>query len=123
MLEKAYRLGSTQSQVLNGVIELGLPPRSIGHGFLKQSRESERLSHKRSEPGKMRFERQYIANTGIQTFRGKSISRASDVSRHYQLSVDLPRGSTNKADDLRYSLEVQVEANEQLMVESRGMMM
>lgn len=37
----------------------------------------------------------------------------------YQSSDDLPRGSTNKAVDLRDLLEVQVEASEQLIVESR----
>lgn len=33
-------------------MELGLPGRSTGHGFLEQSRENKRLGHERSEPGK-----------------------------------------------------------------------
>lgn len=65
----------------------------------------------------------HLENTRIRTFRGKIISRASDVSGQYQSSVNLPRGSTNEDIDLRDLLDVQVEASEQLKVETGGMMM
>lgn len=92
-------------------MELGLPPRSTGHDFLEQSRESKRLSHEWSKPGKACLKRPHLENTRIRTLRGVSILTASDVSCQYQWSVDQPQGSTGRAVDLRDLLEAQVEAS------------
>lgn len=103
-------------------MKLGLRLQSTRHGFLEQSRESKRLGHGRSEPGKACFQGQHLENTKIRTLRRKSVSRVSDVFEQYQTSIDRPRGSTDKAIGLRDLLEVQAEASEQLMVESMGLM-
>lgn len=119
MLEEAYRLRSTQSQVSRGAMELGLLPRSIVRDFLKQSKEGKRLSHERNELGKTCFEGHHFENTRIRTLRGKNISRASDLLGQYQSSDNLHRGNTDKAVDLMDLLEVQVEESEQLPVKSK----
>lgn len=103
-------------------MKLGLPPRSIGHGFLEQSRESKRLGHERNEPDKACLEG-HLKNTRIPTLREKSISRASDLSKQYKSSIDRPQESTDEPVVLMDLLEIQVEASEQLMIELSSMMM
>lgn len=73
LLNEAYGLGSTWSQVLRSALELSLPSRSIGNDFLQQSKENKRLDHVGGDPGKACFEEQLSRTQGYEHLR-ESIS-------------------------------------------------
>lgn len=87
LLEEAYRLKPTKSQVLRGAMELILQSRStkskVSNGsyeivlpsggtwsdFLEKSRESKRLGNKKDEPNKACFKELHLESTKIRTLQ------------------------------------------------------
>lgn len=65
MFKEAYRLGSTQTQVLQGAKRLGLLSQSTRHDLLTLSREGKRLGQERGETGEACFEALHLENTRI----------------------------------------------------------
>lgn len=120
MLEEGYRLESTQSQMLRSAMELGLLPRSIGHYFLKRSRESKRLGHQRNEPGKTSFEELCRQHEDTSTLRGIK-SRASYVLGNASQVTTYLEGN-NKAVYLRDLLQAYIGTISLLEIEPRDMM-
>lgn len=64
-LEEAYKLGSTQSQMIRGIMELSLLPQNTGRDFLERSRKSKRLGQERNKLGNACFEGLHLDNTRI----------------------------------------------------------
>lgn len=91
LLEEAYRRGSTQSQVLRGAMELGLPSRSTGHDFLERSRETKRLDHERKVSQARHASRLCLKNTRIQTLEGNHLESIGRIR-----TVPVERQSTSR---------------------------
>lgn len=75
---EAYKLISTQSQVIRGDMELGLPSHSTRHDFLEQSRKIRRL-HERSELGKACLERASREHDDTDTLREDHLKSIKSV--------------------------------------------